>query len=96
MIEKDLFSSRSVKDITVFFGCCASTIERRINEYNIPRRFDVYSAISDAGLDEKVSSVVSFFPRCGQKSVDGRLRSEGILVSRKRKGSPLEQWIPWE
>ena len=63
------------KDIASIFGCSAR-IERRINEYGIPRRCDVYySAVTDAELDEKV---LSFFPRCGQKSVDGRLRSEGI------------------
>ena len=27
-----------------------------------------------------MSSVLSFFPSCGQKSVDGILNSEGIMV----------------
>ena len=50
-----------IKDIAAFFGCCAGTIERCFQEYSIPRRRDVYSAISDADLDEKVLSIVSFF-----------------------------------
>ena len=32
-----------------------------------------------------------FFPRCGQKPVDGRLKSEGILVSRKRLRESLRR-----
>ena len=60
----------NTKDVATFFGCSSRTIERRINEYGIPRRCDVYSAVTDAELDEKVLSVVTFFPRCGQKSVD--------------------------
>lgn len=37
-------------------------IEKHINEYSIPHHCDVYSAVSDADLDGKVSSIVSFFP----------------------------------
>lgn len=59
------------KDIAAFLGCCTRKIERRINEYSILHRCDVYSAVTDAELDERVSSIIVFFPRCGQKSVDG-------------------------
>ncbi len=68
----------SVTYIAMFFGCSRRTIERRISEYSIPRRCDVYSSTSDSELDEKVLNIVSLFPGCGQKSVDGRLKSEGI------------------
>ena len=67
-----------------------------MHEYSIPRRCDVYSAISDADLDEKISSIVTFSPRCGQKSVDGRLKSEGVFVSRKRIRESLRRVDPWE
>ena len=82
------------KDIASFFGCSTRTIERRINEYGIRHRCDVYSDVSDAELDEKVLSIVSFSPRCGQKSVDGRLKSEGVLVSRRRLRESLRRVDP--
>ena len=82
------------KDIASFFGCSAKTIERRINEYAIPRRCDVYCAVTDSELDEKVFSIVSFFPQCGQKSVDGRLKSAGVSVSRKRLRESLRRVDP--
>ena len=47
-----------IKDIATILGCSRCTVERRINEYNIPHRSDLYSSISDAELDEKVSSII--------------------------------------
>ena len=83
-----------IKDFAAFFQCSRRTIERRINEYSIPHRCDVYSSTTDAELDEKVSSIVTFFHGCGQKSVDGRLKSEGVLVSRKRIRESLRRVDP--
>ena len=71
------------------------TIERHMKEYSIPCRCDVYSTITDAELVHKnVSSIIIFFPRCGHKSVDGRLKSEGVLVSRKRIQESLRRVDP--
>lgn len=63
-------------------------MERRVNEYGITSDL---SSISDFELDEKILSVVSFFPSCGQKSIDGRLKSNGIRVSRKRLRESLRR-----
>ena len=55
-----------------------------MREFNIPTRSDVCSAYTDSQLDDKVSRIVSLYPMCGQKSVDGVLKSEGVRVSRRR------------
>ena len=52
---------------------------------------NVYASVTDAELDERVSHIVSFFPICGQKSVDGRLKTEGVRVSCRRVRESLRR-----
>ncbi len=82
-------------DIASFFGCSRKTIERRLHEYSIPCRHDQYSSVTEEELDEKVSSIISFFPGCGQKSVDGRLKADGIKVSRRQIRESLKRVDPF-
>ncbi len=79
-------------DISAIFGCSRRTVERRIMEYDIP---SMYASITDAELDEKVFRIVSVFPMCGQKSVDGRLKSEGLRMSRKKIRESLRRVDPF-
>ena len=69
----------------------AEAIERRLNEYSIPCRHQ-YSSITE---DENISSIISFFPGCGEKSVDGRLKGDGIMVSHKRIRESLRRVDPF-
>ena len=84
-----------MNDISVIFGCSRRTVERRLLEYDIPRQCDMYASITNAELDEKVLRIVSMFPMCGQKSVDGRLKSEGLRMSRKRIRESLRRVDPF-
>ena len=43
-----------------------------------------FSSVSDAELDGLVSSIIDLYPRSGQKTVSGRLRSQGYKVQRDR------------
>ena len=85
-----------IEYIATFFGCCRRTIERRLNEYSIPCRHDQYSSITEDKLDEKISSIISFFPGCGEKSVDGdRLKGDRIMISRRRIRESLRRVDPF-
>ena len=81
-----------INDISDMFGCCRRTIERRMKMYNIER----YNAsqMTDGELDDAVREITSLFPRCGEKSVSGRLRSKGILIQRKRVRESLRRVDP--
>ena len=50
--------------------------------------------IDDAHLDLIVKEIVSFFPKCGEKTVNGRLKSCGIRVPRQRIRESLERVDP--
>ena len=65
------------------FGCSRRTIERRMRQNGINPR-ERYSSISDGDLQEYVSSIALHNPNLGERSVDGILRSQGIIVQRQR------------
>ena len=50
--------------------------------------------ISDEQLDFLVSQVTRYNPKCGEKSITGRLRSVGILVQRERVRASLRRVDP--
>ena len=70
-----------LRDLASMFGCSTCTVERRLHHLNISLRS--YSKISDEELDSLVSQVTRCNPRCGEKSVTGRLKSVGILVQQE-------------
>ena len=72
-----------VPDIATVLGISQRTVWRRIQE----RSIDVYarySDICDEDLDDIVSNIQSSFPNCGQRMLNGYLRSQGIEVQRQR------------
>ena len=71
-----------VKDIAAIFSCSRRTIERRMGDLGV--RASDFSSVSDAELDGLVSSIIDLHPRSGQKTVSGRLRSQGYKVQRDR------------
>ena len=81
-----------INDIAAIFGCCRRTIERRLHDFQISP--NAYSSISDASLDEMVESVTSLHPKCGEKTINGRLRSQGICVQRERIRESLRRVDP--
>ena len=81
-----------IQDIANIFGCSNSTIERRMKEYQI----SIFnsSTISDVDLDSHVREITNLFPRCGEKTVCGRLRSCDIRVPRQRLRESLHRVDP--
>ena len=73
----------SIKQIANLFGCSRRTIERRIRQTGI-NVHERYSSISDHELHELVGSVTFNNPNLGERSVDGILRSQGIVIQRQR------------
>ena len=78
--------------ISDMFGCCRRTIERKMKMYGISQ----YNAsqISDVELDDVVREITALFPRIGEKSVSGRLRSKGIFIQRERVRESLRRVDP--
>ena len=66
------------KDISTMFGCSQRTIERRMQKYELSHLKSM--AISDAHLDSVVVEITSLLPRCGERTVNGRLRSCGSRI----------------
>ena len=65
-------------DIATMFGCSVSSVERRLQQLSI--RLRDYSLMTDADLDFIVAQITKDNPKCGEKSLTGRLKSAGILV----------------
>lgn len=81
-----------IKDIAAIFSCSRRTIERRMNEIGV--RATDYSSVSDLELDSLVSSIITLHPQCGQKTVSGRLRSQGYRVQRYRVRESMHRIDP--
>ena len=78
-----------LRDLASMFGCSACT---QLQHLNISLRS--YSKISDEELDSLVSQVTRCNPKCGEKSVTGRLKSVGILVQQERVRESLRRVDP--
>lgn len=72
-----------VAEIARLFGCSRRTIERRMQGYGISAH-SCYSRISDSDLRETIGTLCSRNPNLGEKSIDGLLRAQGIIVQRHR------------
>ena len=72
-------ASFRIEDIAAIFGCSRSTIQRRQRECGI--RNSDFTTLSDVEL---VGSVVLLHPQCGERSVTGYLRSQGLHILRER------------
>ncbi len=81
-----------VKDIGEILHCSKRTVERRMSELRIGSAH--FSSICDDDLDTHVWGVLSRHPRCGEKSVSGSLRSEGIKVQRHRVRDSIRRVDP--
>ena len=69
-----------VTEIARLFGCSRRTVERRMQEYHISGPRSCYSRISDSDLQETIGTLCSRNPNLGEKSIDGLLRAQGIIV----------------
>ena len=81
-----------IKDISDMFGCCRRTNETKMKAYGIT--LHNCSHLTDLELDCAVREITSMFPRCGEKSVSGRLRSKGMLIQRERVRESLRRVDP--
>ena len=78
--------------IGAMFGCCKRTVKRKIKKYGLSLRN--YSLLTDSELDAIVHEITSLLPRCGEKTLNGRLRSRGIVVQRERVRHSLHRVDP--
>ena len=63
-------------EISNIMGVSCKTLRRRAADWGIA----AYSVITDAELDEKVSSIKHRFPNCGEVMLNGHLLAEGTFV----------------
>ena len=74
----------TIQQISKMFGCSRRTIERRMQCYGIPRIRARYSSISDSDLKERITYITQNNPNLGERSIDGILRSTGLIIQRQR------------
>ena len=72
-----------ISDVASLFGCSRRTVERRLQEVGLSVRRS-YSQISDCNLFHIVNGTIARNPRIGEKTVDGSLRAQDIVVQRQR------------
>lgn len=82
----------TVADMALMLNCGKRTIERRLQMYNLSTRD--YTRLSDVELDETVFRLTLTYPRCGEKLIDGRLRAQGVRVTRQRVRESLRRVDP--
>ena len=81
-----------MRDVAIIFGCCTRTLERRMREYHLSP--SAYTAISDAELDYLVKEITSATPLSGEKTINGKLRSQGIHVQRWKLRNAIHRVDP--
>ena len=75
-----------ISDIASLFGCSRRTVERRLQEVGLQ--------ISDYNLFHIVNGMTARNPRIGEKTVDGLLRAQGVVVQRQRVREALHTVDP--
>ena len=53
-----------------------------------------FSDIDDAELDDMVRGIITLFPNCGEKTVSGRLRSNGVRILRGKVRESMRRVDP--
>lgn len=80
------------RDMAAIFRCSIRTIERRLHEKQIYLRS--FTLMSDDELDELVSEITRANPLSGEKTISGRLRSQGIQIQRQRIREAMQRVDP--
>ena len=73
------------EDIADALQVSRTTLWRCVKELGIP--LERYTEISDADLDDAVSSIQQQNPNCGQGLLQGYLRERGIYIQRRLRES---------
>ncbi|XP_028406849.1 uncharacterized protein LOC114529291 [Dendronephthya gigantea] len=81
------------REMGEMLGVSLRTIENRMAEYNMTNA-SRYSNIDDECLDIYVQRIVGHFPRSGEKTIEGELRSLGVCVQRRRLRDSLKRVDP--
>lgn len=74
----------SWSSIAILLGVSERTLERRREEFEMPKGRACYADISDEELDRIVSEILELTPDTGETLVQGALRHRGLLVQRRR------------
>ena len=69
--------------ISELLGVSIRTVNRRLTHFGLQQR-QQYSPISDQVLDVAIVSIRRQFPHCGQRMMQGHLRSMGLVIQRHR------------
>lgn len=79
-LEFYLEHSFTIKQISQMFGYYRKMVEQKIQHYGIPRIRERYSSISDSDLKERITTIAQNNPNLGERSIDGVLRSTGLII----------------
>ena len=72
-----LESKLTVPQIAEILGVSVRTVRRRMTDYGLSVR-SLYSNLTDEQLDRVVEDVMSHFPMCGNRQMQGHLMARGI------------------
>ena len=81
-----------VEEMALMLNCSKRTVERRLHAHGLSTR--KYTNIAETEVDEVVSQICLAFPRCGEKMVHGRLRTQGIYIPREQVRKSLRRIDP--
>lgn len=79
-----------VPDIARLFGISHRTARRRLAEYGLSSR-RAYSEMTDDQLIDMVREVKCLYSTCGERMLDGHLRSRGKNIQRHRLRAALQE-----
>ena len=82
-LEYLLETNFTVPEISSILGVSVRTVRRRTTEYQLSVG-GLYVQLTDTQLDAIVGEIQSQFPTCGNRQMQGHLRSRGIRVQQRR------------
>ena len=83
----------TVPQIAGILGVSTRTVQRRMTDYSLSIT-SLYSDLNDDQLDRVVEGIVSEFPMCGNRQMQGHLLARGIRVQQHRIGEAQRRVDP--
>ena len=81
-------------DVSSMLGVHPKTLRRMRREWEFPVGENMFTDITDEGLDESISEVLHELPNTGERLMIGALASKGIRVQRTRIRESLQRLDP--
>ena len=83
----------TVPAVSRMLGVSVSTVRRRMAELDI-RISDMYTAMTDVELDEKVKEMKEYYPHHGSRMLQGQLNLRGLYLQQRRIHESLRRIDP--